>query len=73
MAGLITQQSLGNDQYPRTITEATSVLSSHRFDYSTPKSKNPNNKKEKPMPQEQINLSFAQVEGRCYYCGKEGH
>ena len=73
MAGLITQQSLGNDQYPRTITEAKSVLSNHQFNYSTPKLKNPNNKKEKPKPHEKINLSFAQIEGRCYCCGKEGH
>jgi hypothetical protein len=73
MAGLITQQSLGNDQYPRTITEASTVLSNHQFDYSTPKSKNPNIKKEKEKPQEQINLSFAHMKGRFYCFGKEGH
>jgi hypothetical protein len=73
MAKLLTQQSLGNNQYLKTITEANSVLSNHQFDYSTPKSKNPNIKKEIQKPQEQINLSCAQIEGRCYCCGKEGH
>jgi hypothetical protein len=31
-AGLITQQSLGNAQYPNTITKANNVLSNHKFD-----------------------------------------
>ena len=76
MAGLITQQSLGNDQYPKTITEANTVLSNHRFDYAKFKNKNPGNQyKHKPDEQEQekINISFAQMEGKCYCCGKEGH
>jgi hypothetical protein len=30
--GLQTQQSLGNNQYPKTITDANNVLSSHCFD-----------------------------------------
>jgi hypothetical protein len=63
MARSITQQSLGNDQYLRTIWEVTSVLSNHQFDYSTPKSINRNIKnKTENKPQEQINLSFAQIE-----------
>ena len=32
LSGLITQQSLKNDQYPKTITEANNVLSNHKFD-----------------------------------------
>jgi hypothetical protein len=32
LAGLHTQQSLNNDQYPRTITDANNVLSNHHFD-----------------------------------------
>ena len=32
LRGLNTQQSLGNNQYPKTITEANNVLSNHRFD-----------------------------------------
>ena len=30
MSGLQTQQSLGNNQYPKSITEANNVLSNHR-------------------------------------------
>lgn len=33
-AWLNIQQSLGNDQYPRSITEANNVLGNHRFDIS---------------------------------------
>ena len=32
--GLHSQKALGNDQYPRTVIESNSVLSTHRFDYS---------------------------------------
>jgi hypothetical protein len=39
MAGLNTQQALGNDQYPKSITEANTVLSNHRFDYAKLKNK----------------------------------
>ena len=76
MAGLITQQSLGNNQYTKTITEANTVLSNHRSDYAKFKIKNPGKQyKHKPDEQEQekINISFAQMEGKCYCFGKEGH
>jgi hypothetical protein len=32
LIGLNTQQTLGNEQYPKTITDANSVLSNHKFD-----------------------------------------
>jgi hypothetical protein len=32
LTGLNTQQSLGNDQYPRTVIEASNVLSNHKLD-----------------------------------------
>lgn len=32
LSGLNTQQSLGNDQYPKSIGEANNVLSNHCFD-----------------------------------------
>jgi hypothetical protein len=38
LMGLNTQQSLGNDQYPKTVTEANNVLSNHWLDF-TPKMK----------------------------------
>jgi hypothetical protein len=38
LTGLQTQQSLENNQYPKTIMEANNVLSVHRFDSPTKKS-----------------------------------
>jgi hypothetical protein len=82
LMGLNTQQSLGNDQYPKTVTEANNVLSNHWLDF-TPKmkkkitdtkSKKEKIKKEKDESRDQeISLSFAQMEGRCYCYGKPGH
>jgi hypothetical protein len=75
LTGLHTQQSLNNDQYPRTITDANNVLSNHGFDNI--KSNKPRNKdeqkKSKPKEEQEITLSFAQLEGKCYCCGKLGH
>ena len=81
-----TQHSLGNDQYPKTITEANSVLSSHKFDATYKSSNSNNNKKSEGNNKgntqdssksdkqgEELNLSFAQMEGKCYCCGKGGH
>lgn len=72
---LVSQYSLGNDQY----------LSNHRFDsgYGEKKrssngsntSKNVSTVKRDGVKQESQNpnLSFAQMEGKCYCCGKSGH
>ena len=38
LTGLNTQQSLGNDQYPTSITESNNVLSNHKFDAMPSKS-----------------------------------
>jgi hypothetical protein len=79
LAGLITQQSLKNNQYPKNITEANNVLSNHKFDQvksykSHPNiTKDPQEKSKKDKESEKINLSFAQVEGKCYCCRKTGH
>ena len=77
LSGLITQWSLGNDQYPKSITEANNVLSNHRFDYSKTNNKsqqrNSNNNQRQEQDREDVNLSFAQLEGKCYCCGKIGH
>lgn len=81
LSGLSTQLTLKNDQYPKTITEANDVLSNHRFD-TTPSPKKPAVKQPKDNKQsddkskekeDELNLSFAQMEGRCYCCGKPGH
>lgn len=61
------QYSLGNDQYPKTVTSANQVLSNHRFDRPGVKNKYPNESIETPS------LSFSQLEGKCYCCGKGGH
>eukprot|EP00978_Attheya_sp_CCMP212_P009120 scaffold21484_cov55-Attheya_sp.AAC.2 len=83
LKGLNAKQSLGNNQYPTRITKASKVLTEHPFDsagktdYSKVKDKNKyrgkyddknNRKEDDPVP-----LSFAQMEGKCYCCGKQGH
>ena len=78
LSGLSTQQSLGNDQYPKMITEANNVLSNHRFDFSKRENfknytKIPTKVARRDQDQDKINLSFAQMEGKCYCCGKPGH
>jgi hypothetical protein len=80
--GLNSQKSLGHDQYPRMFTEANNVLSNHRFnvtktktktqDRSNPKFKNKQGAKGKEDDDAPA-LSFAQMEGKCYCCGKPGH
>ena len=82
LVGLNTQQSLGNDQYPKSVTEANNVLSNHKLDMTSKLRKEVNEtkfktdkvKKENEDSREQeITLSFAQMEGKCYCCGKPGH
>ena len=81
LTGLHTQQSLNNDQYPRTITDANNVLSNHRFDnvkFNKSRQKDGDKDrneqvKSKPKEEQDITLSFAQLEGKCYCCGKLGH
>ena len=73
------QKSFGNDQFPKTIIEASEVLSDHNYE----KNKARNNL-HRQIKQEQIKdennedfvtptLSFAQIEVRCFCCGKKGH
>ncbi|KAI2510062.1 Reverse transcriptase (RNA-dependent DNA polymerase) [Fragilaria crotonensis] len=83
LTGLNTQQSLGNDQYPKSITESNNVLSNHKFDTMPNKSSGKKNnstdgnkgkdKKDDDKDEDEVNLSFAQLEGKCYCCGKAGH
>jgi hypothetical protein len=78
--GLSSQKSLGNDQYLRTLSKANNVLSNHKFDGNSNKKHNDwqskNNKlrdHNKSKNDEAPVLSFAQLEGHCYCCGKKGH
>ena len=64
------QNSFRNNQYPKSITEANSILNNHKFD-RTYLNKNKNN-----IPDNEdapLSLTFTQIESRCYYCGKSGH
>jgi hypothetical protein len=83
LAGLNTQQSLGKIQYPKTVTEANNVLSNHKLDTTNKskkvheefknKYKKNNRKEEEDSYETEINLSFAQSEGKCFCCAREGH
>jgi hypothetical protein len=77
LQGLATQLSLGNDQYPKTITDANSVLSNHKFDIFKQSNrmhqKHYQDQQKHEQESEKVNLSFVQMEGKCYCCGKPGH
>jgi len=80
MRNLNSQRSLGNDQYPKTAVDACEVLSNHKFDNfnKTIKKKEQKGKGDGNHKYESSNtkeddsavLSFAQLEGKCYCCGK---
>ena len=82
---LISQYSMGQDQYPKTITAATDVLNHHRWDKkSKPKTANSGNPRSTSNNDDVSTLStstatsFAQSAGRgrnrvCFCCGREGH
>jgi hypothetical protein len=84
LTGLNTQHSLLNDQCPKSITVANNVvLSNERFN-TTPKvsgkqgkMQGDNNKikdqKSEGKEDEGVNILFAQMEGKCYCCGKGEH
>jgi hypothetical protein len=70
------QQSLGKNEYPLDITATTTVLSRHPYDIKRKKNddKNKHNDKNKDKDKDDhVVLSFAQMEGRCYCCGKANH
>jgi hypothetical protein len=72
LSTLGTQHSLGTDQYPKNITEANSTYKDKKE--GAKEQNNQNHKTEsKVNGDEELNLSFAQMEGKCYCCGKQGH
>jgi hypothetical protein len=81
LKGLNSQKSLGHDQYPKLVSESNNVLSNHKFDVTVSnKNKHQDRDRHKPkIKQEEKEddaspiLSFAQIEGKCYCCGKPGH
>jgi hypothetical protein len=81
--GLVSQFSMQNNQYPKTCTTATDILSNHRFDNRNSTKKKWNNR---PKRDEEENssgkttnetnaTSFAQggKDKTCYCCGKTEH
>jgi len=72
---LQSQHSLGNNQHPLTIAAAHQVLSNHKIDKREEKPKNTkdNSRKESIEEQDPPQISFVQLEGKCYCCGKGGH
>eukprot|EP00978_Attheya_sp_CCMP212_P012571 scaffold31431_cov54-Attheya_sp.AAC.3 len=86
MKDLGAQKLLGNDQYPTSITKASEVLSKCPFDNSgkplriKDKDRNirndkyrGNDNKHSQNDDEPVPMSFTQMEGKCYCCGKTGH
>ena len=73
------QKSFGNDQFPKSIVEASEVLSNHNYEKNknSRNIKNNNNEeRNKSESNEELitpTLSFAQIELRCFCCGKKGH
>ena len=77
--GFQTQHSLGNNQYPKTVTKMFEVLQSHQWDatYGAHVKKKKNKRKE---AENQNNKSNASTQGTllaqkvvCFCCGEEGH
>ena len=71
------QKSFGNDQYPLNITDAKSILNIHKFDWNHQNKRciwdNVKQNIKEQMKEEQMSLIFAQIEGKFYVCGKDGH
>ena len=81
------QKSFRNDQFPNTIVEASEILSNHNYENNKIKNAQRNankinaeiNKTIEKGENHNVNqahiptLSFAQLEIRCYCCGKKGH
>ena len=76
--GLHNQKNLKNNQYPKTLDNAIYAIGGMKFDkeyYDTRKKwrEKENKKKKDNDDKEIVELSFAQMEGKCYCCGRAGH
>ncbi|KAL7573431.1 hypothetical protein ACA910_013750 [Epithemia clementina (nom. ined.)] len=75
--GLVSQYSMENDQYPKTITAATDILANHRHDNFKKRSEHGKSKEQEELDNKNTatnETSFAQSgETKCYCCGKKGH
>ena len=78
---LHTQKNLKNNQYPKILDDAIFALGGMNFDkeyYNLQKNHQEKEKKnKKPNGDDKdvdlVNMTFAQLEGKCYCCGKGGH
>ena len=78
MNGLISKNSMENDQYPKPITTATDILANHRHDNSITKhgqtKQNGKQNEDDDQSMTTNETSFVQSSGiMCYCCGKKGH
>ena len=71
--GFVSQYSLGNDQYPKTITTAIDVLSNHRLGGTNYEKRNRERAVQEKEEEKPVETSFAQRKILCYCCGAEGH
>jgi hypothetical protein len=73
------QNTLGNDQYPKTLDDAQQVLNAQRFDktYKDKLAKKKASEKTDLKPDDNATviseITLAQSEGNCHCCGKKGH
>ena len=75
MKGLVSQYSMKNDQYPKTMTDAIDVMSKHLFDdayYDRIKRARERNKRNNDNDDEKV-LSQTKEGYRCYVCGSPSH
>lgn len=78
LKNMVTQYSLGNDQYPKTLEVVVDVLTEHCFDANYNELRKANKKKEHEEIDSKKEASFAQKEKKnkemvCHCCGKTGH
>ena len=79
MKNLNQQNFFENNQYPKNITEANNILNNHKFDgyYIKTKQSQKSQNFKKVLDEEEnednFSLTFTQIEGKCYCCGKSGH
>jgi len=78
LTGLASQYSMGNSQYPKTITSATDVLVNHKYDNYDPKKwgnrkQNEENQQQKDGKNNTQNEQSFAPDIVCYCCGKKGH
>jgi hypothetical protein len=79
MMSLITQFSMGTNQYPKDVMAAVDILTNHRFDKKEPKNNNQRNRNRNSnntalmiTTQSSFNQEVLK-KATCYWCGKKGH